>query len=67
MITILNTTLQSSHFERHSSGTLVSYIPTMKTACYEHWEQEYQPKTPSVIIPHKKTLLEAFLYSDLID
>jgi hypothetical protein len=39
----------------------------MKTACHEHWKREYQPKTPSVLIPRKRTLLEAFLHSDPAD
>jgi hypothetical protein len=67
MATILNPTLRSSYFERHWNGTLASYIPTMKTACYEHWKREYQPKTPSAIVPRKRTLLEAFLHSDPTD
>jgi len=39
----------------------------MKTACHEHWKREYQLKTPSAIVPRKRTLLEAFLHSDPAD
>jgi len=67
MSTILNPTLQSSYFEHHWTRTLVSYIPTMKTACHKHWKREYQPKTPSLIVPRKRTLLEALLHSVLAD
>lgn len=45
----------------------MTYIPTMKTARHNHWKREYQPKTPSVIVPRKRTVLEAFLYLNPAD
>jgi hypothetical protein len=33
-------------------------------ACHGHWQRQYQSKTPSTIIPRKRTLLEAFLHKD---
>jgi hAT family C-terminal dimerisation region len=40
----------------------------MKTACYEHWKRDYLAKKPlAMVVPRKRTLLEAFLHRDPVN
>jgi hypothetical protein len=65
MVTLLNPTMRLVYFEKHWTGELASFIPSMKTLCHEHWKQDYLGKKPlPTTIPRKRTLLEAFLHWD---